>query len=242
MQKTLLYKIKEILKKYPFFASRGKAIRRLLNPVRFYLLRSTPDPLSNYHGFDRGTPIDRYYIEDFLNKNKSYIKGACLEVLNNDYTLTFGDTRVTSSDILDINPENKKATIITDLRAMPEVRDESYDCIILTQVLQFIDSPTTALEELHRILKPGGYILATMPSVSRIDCTSGIQGDFWRFTEASAAILFKNYSEVEITSRGNCRSGIYFLAGAALEEVSKKNLSIDDRQFPLIITVRARKK
>ena len=84
-------------------------------------------------------------------------------------------------------------------------------------------------------------MLATMPSVSRIDCASGIEGDFWRFTEASAKVLFKNFTETKIESHGNCRIGMYFLAGASQEDVPRKILDVNDRQFPLIITVLAKK-
>lgn len=241
MQKAFFNKIKKVLKKASFIASNGKTIRRAITPLRAYMARQTTKPLSDYYGFDRGVPIDRFYIERFLEKNKSHIKGACLEILDDTYTKTFGKERVSKSDILDIDKGNKNATIIADLRHMPEVASNSYDSIIITQVLQFIDDPVSALKEIHRILKPGGHVLATMPVVSRVDCASGIDGDFWRFTEASAKTLFKHFEDARIESHGNCRIGMYFLAGASQEDVSRKILDTDDRQFPLIITALAKK-
>jgi hypothetical protein len=47
-------------------------------------------PLSRRFGFDRGGPVDRVYIEDFLDKNSLHIKGRVLEVADNNYTLKFG--------------------------------------------------------------------------------------------------------------------------------------------------------
>ena len=41
--------------------------------------------------------------------------GACLEVMNADYTHRFGSSRVTSSDVLDVNPANTAATVVADL-------------------------------------------------------------------------------------------------------------------------------
>ena len=241
MQNTFSGKIKKMFKKIPFVSANGKVIRRMLKPLWWYMLRRTTKPLSNHYGFDRGTPIDRFYIEDFLEKNKLQIKGKCLEVLSNNYMKKFGAEKVTISDVIDIDEQNKNATILADLRDMPGVPSNNYDCIILTQVLQFIDEPVQALREIHRILKPGGYVLATLPAVSRIDCTSGVAGDFWRFTQAGAHVLFKNFSDVKVANRGNCRSGMLFLAGVSQEEVSKKILEADDEQFPVIITVLAKK-
>ena len=82
--------------------------------VRWGSLRRTT-PLSRSWGYDRGTPIDRAYIEQFLASHSEDVRGACLEVLNADYTHRFGGERVTSSDVLDINPANTAATIVADL-------------------------------------------------------------------------------------------------------------------------------
>ena len=57
-----------------FFNYFSKNIKKILRPVKWYNLRKTK-PISDIFGLDRGTPIDRFYIEDFLYKNKSLIKG-----------------------------------------------------------------------------------------------------------------------------------------------------------------------
>lgn len=219
-----------------------KFLRRSLSPLVFYKFLSTTQPLSNFYGFDRGIPIDRYYIEDFLEKNKHHVHGACLELLNNSYTKRYGSSKVTKSDILDIDASNQDATIIDDLRDLTDIADNTYDCIILTQVLQFIDDKEAAVKECFRILKQDGVLLATVPSLSRADCVSGTEDDFWRFTQAGAHYLFEKYfKDPTVVPRGNVRTGMYFYAGATLEEISKKILEIDDPNFPTIITIKARK-
>lgn len=213
-------------------------------PAFFYFLSKSTKPLSNYHGFDRGAPIDRFYIENFLEQNKEVISGGCLELLNNDYTLKYGGSKVSKSDVLDIDKSNKNATIIDDLRSLRGIADNSYDCLILTQVLQFIDDTTAAISQCYRILKPGGTILVTLPSLSRIDPISGQAGDYWRFTVASASYLFnKDFKpeQTEVKSWGNVRSGLYFYAGLAQEDSLVKTLEKNDPDFPLIITVKATK-
>jgi SAM-dependent methyltransferase len=198
-------------------------------------------PASFLYGSERGIPIDRFYIEDFLLKNKNCIKGVCLEVADNFYTKKFG-SNVLQSEILDINLKNKKATIYGDIKNLKNVQDNTFDCIILTQFFQFIDDLNLALFEVYRILKPNGVVLATLPSFSRIDPTSGENGDFWRFTKASARFIFQKFfsdKKIFIDIYGNFFSGICFWTGLALEEVPKEKIQEKESDFPLLITVKA---
>lgn len=215
---------------------------RFVKPKFLYFLLKKKKPLSDIYGLERGVPVDRYYIENFLNENKELVKGDCLELLNNDYTIKYGRKNVSKSDILDIDVKNQKATIFSDLKKLDNVFDNSYDCIILTQVLQFIDDYESAISECKRVLKPGGSLLVTLPSIGRIDCASGLDGDYWRFTEASAKYIFSKYfmnEKLKIESKGNVLSGLYFWIGASQEELSDKKLDYLDKNFPIIITVRA---
>ena len=61
--------------------------------VKLADLRRTT-PISRKFGFDRGLPIDRYYIERFLERHASDIHGRVLEIAFNMYTLRFGGERV----------------------------------------------------------------------------------------------------------------------------------------------------
>jgi len=220
--------------------SRRTILRRIFKPAWLYFLSRRLNPLSHNFGSNRGEPVDRYYIEKFLSNNAKLICGNILEIENDIYCLKFGDT--SKCDVLDINKNNPKATIIADLINMPQVADNSYDCVILTQVFQFIDNCEAAIKECYRILKPGGVLLATLPFMSRIDGRAGMAGDYWRFTTASAKYLFgKYFNDLEIISWGNVLSGTAFWIGMAQEELSKKELEHNDSSFPVIISVKATK-
>lgn len=219
-----------------------KVLRRWLKPAWLYFLLPRLSPLSAKYGANRGHIIDRHYIEKFLADNAGAIQGVCLEVLDDSYTRRFGGLRVTRRDVLDINTSNRAANIHGDLRDLSGVADNTYDCIILTQVLQFVDDYEAAVRECARILKPGGTLLVSLPSISRIDVRAGLGGDYWRFTTASAKYVFGKYfspDKLEITSRGNVRSGLGFWVGMAQEELTPKELNYRDPNFPVIITVRA---
>lgn len=218
--------------------SRRTILRRILKPLWLYLLSRQLKPLSRNYGSDRGEPIDRYYIEKFLSENANLIKGSCLEIENNTYCLKFG--RSLQCDVLDMNKNNPKVNIIADLRNVPEIKDETYDCIILTQVLQFIDDYESAIGECWRILKPGGALLVTLPFISRVDARAGVNGDFWRFTTASARYVFSKYfNQLEIKSWGNVLAGLDFWIGTAQEELSKRELDYNDTNFSVLISARA---
>ncbi|MBI3490875.1 MAG: glycosyltransferase, partial [Acidobacteria bacterium] len=73
-------------------------------------------PLSQYWGRDRGTPIDRYYVERFLGGHRADIRGRVLEVRHSEYTNQFGGDAVVARDVVDIDPASPAATITADLR------------------------------------------------------------------------------------------------------------------------------
>ena len=114
-----------------------------------------------------------------------------LEVQEADYTRRFGGSAVERSDVVDLAESNAGATVITDLRAAANIPDATYDCVILTQTLHVIAPMTEAVAECHRILKPGGVLLVTLPCVSRVCLEYGRDGDFWRVTPAGARQLFE---------------------------------------------------
>ena len=60
-------------------------IKRIVNPISIDQFNNL-EPISKVFGFDRGTPIDRYYMEKFLNENRRFIKGRILEIAEDTYS------------------------------------------------------------------------------------------------------------------------------------------------------------
>jgi len=217
-----------------------RGLARLLRPAWIPILRRTK-PLSGVWGWDRGAPVDRYYIEKFLDQHRRHIRGHVLEVGDSRYTGHFG-SGVVSSDVLDISAANPQATIVADLALTDALPESAFDCFILVQTLQYVFDLEAAVREIHRTLKPGGVLLCTLPSVTRIG-SRYLANDFWRFTPASARGLFRDVfgAAIEVTSVGNLLACTAFLAGLAAEEVSETKLRVSDPYFPLLVTVSARK-
>ncbi len=215
-------------------------IMRKIKPVDNYFISQSFDPISSKFGFDRGTPIDRIYIEQFLRENKKSIRGRTLEVVDNTYTKKFGGKKVTKSEIIDNDGKSKIATIFADLRKMDEIASDSFDCLIVTHTFGMIVDFELAIKECHRILKPGGALLVTMSCFSPI--FNNDDTNFWRFTPASAKHFFgKYFQDLQVDTLGNCLTGYSFWVGLSAEEVRKDAFEFNDKRFPCIVTVRGRK-
>jgi hypothetical protein len=200
-------------------------------------------PISRVFGFDRGLPVDRYYIERFLSANESNIGGHVLEIAEDKYTTIFGRDRVTESTVLHVWEGNPKATIVADLTSADFIPSNTFECMILTQTLQFIYDLKAAILTLRRILKPGGVLLATVPGISQISRYDMERwGDHWRFTTLSAQKLFAEVfspSEIHIRSYGNVLSANALLQGLAAEELRQEELDYHDPDYELLIAVKA---
>lgn len=225
-----------------FLGRRQRAlVLRVLRPAPYgTLLRRRA--VSVEWGFDRGTPVDRHFIEGFLSANRDAIHGRVLEVKDDTYTRRYGSD-VEVADVLDIDAGNALATVVADLADAPHVPDDGYDCIVLTQTLHLVYDLQDAIRTCHRILKPGGTLLATMPSASR--CSRELlDTDFWRVTPAAGRRLFGDVfgaGQVEVDYSGNAILTSAFLLGVSVEEVPKGRLEHRDPLWPMLVTVRATK-
>lgn len=202
-------------------------------------------PVSQVFGYDRGLPIDRYYIEGFLQANTRDITGRCLELGDPGYITRFGQG-VTRADVLHYVPGNPLATIVGDLTDAPHIPDNSFDCIIFTQTLQMIVDPRAALRTIHRILKPDGVALITSAGIAKIGRKLGRDdwGEYWHFTSQSLHLISAEIwgeANTTIGSYGNVMSACSFLQGLAAQELLPQHLDHNDDDFGVIITARLQK-
>lgn len=212
--------------------------------VRFGDLRRLT-PISPIFGMERGKPIDRYYIEKFLEAHRGDIKGRALELGDATYIKRYG-TDVTRTDVLHVVAGNPEATIIADLTEADHIPSDAFDCIIFTQALQMIYDMKAAMRTLYRILKPGGVILMTTHGTSKIARRLGRDdwGEYWRLTAQGVSALVKDAApnaELAVRSYGNVLSAAAFLFGLAAEDLKANELDADDEDFEVILGVSIRK-
>jgi glycosyltransferase involved in cell wall biosynthesis len=199
-------------------------------------------PFSTVFGYDRGGPIDRYYIDNFLQLHADSIKGRVLEIGDNEYTLRFGRAKVTQSDVLHVEAGSPKATFVGDLCNTALLPAEAFDCIILTQTLHLIYNYQDAINNCYRILKPGGALLLTVPGISQIDHHEWKEIWFWSFTGYSLKRILSGpfpKEGVRIDTHGNVLVASAFLYGMGLPELKKEQVDYCDPHYQVTITALA---
>lgn len=210
--------------------------------VRFGDLRRV-EPFSRAFGFNRGLPVDRYYIEAFLDRYSGDIGGRVLEIGDDAYTRRFGGEQVTQRDVLHVTEGNPQATFVGDLSDAPHLPSNAFDCILLTQTLHLIYDVRAALTTLHRILKPDGVLLVTCPGISQLAADEWEATWYWAFTARSTRRLFEEaFAEVAVETHGNVLAATAFLYGIAAEELEPAELDHPDPLYQMLITARAVKR
>jgi SAM-dependent methyltransferase len=199
-------------------------------------------PLSDDHGIDRGTPIVRGYIEEFLGQHQEAIRGSVLEVGDSRYTASLGAGRVTTSAVVDVDGINRLATLIANLDEASALPAESFDCIILTEVLHLLKSPAACLRSCHLALRAGGTVLITVPALKRLNPRDP-DSDYLRYTPAGLELLLRRSWDgpFYVSWYGNLRACVAFLVSHVSEEISAEELKFRDDRFPLTVAARAEK-
>ena len=211
-------------------------------------LKSTV-PVSRVFGLDRGKPIDRLYIEQFILESKDEIQHvSCpfriLEVGERTYSKFISKElhlKDVSSDVL--NYKNGE-----DLTKKDTLKKDAYNLFICTQTFNFIYDVKKAIEGAYYMLAPGGMLLATVAGsitpISRYDMDRW--GHFWGFTNLSANLMFSEVfgeSNVEVFSYGNALSATAFVQGLAIEDFEDMGLLTEkDEDYQILIGIRARKR
>lgn len=200
-------------------------------------------PVSRVFGSERGKAVDRYYIEKFLEKNASDIKGCCMEVGADTYIRRYGGDKVTETCITHVEgyANAKKVNFETG----EGCTEGMADCLICTQTLQYIYDVRTAMQNIFAMLKPKGVALITVPGIKPL-CLfdEDSWGENWSFTEKSMTHLCEGLGDkamFSVCSYGNVKVAAAYLYGICCEELEESDFAYQDRQYPFLITVRVQK-
>ena len=211
-------------------------IKRTLATTLWLAWRSRVYPF----GFLRGklyTP-GRFYIDHFLHQHAPVCSGVFLEFGDPQYRHMFAPTVIERYDVLDVTP-GPDVTIVADLQHCPHVSDNTYDVIVCTQVLEHVPNPFAAVAELHRVLKPGGRLLVTVPAAYPYHA---VPRDYWRFTRDSLDLLFgTQFSDVRITSYGNRLTAVATYWYWMRDHLPRAALLYPDPNNPSLLAMSARK-
>ena len=200
-------------------------------------------PIRRDFGWQAGQTIDRYYTENvFLSRYADDVQGHVLEVGDGRYTKRFGEGKVSKSDVLNVKPGSMDTTIVAVSYNSSPYPSNTFDCAILTFTLQFIYDVKSALDistsysEARRGRARGG----AWHDDRRYDDDNW--GDYWKFTSRSVRMLFEQCFRPEfitIQAYGNVLSALASLHGLISSELTREELDHRDKDYELVITVRA---
>ena len=198
-------------------------------------------PFSTDFALERGLPIDRHYIAEFVGTHARDVHGDVMEMSRSTYTSAYGSA-VSSVTIVDIDRTNDQATHYCDLCEPASLPGSAFDCIVLTQTIQYLADLDVAVENLWQSLRPGGVLLLTAPALA---CDDPVGGDFWRFTPAGLLLALGDRLPAEaaitVTGYGNAAEAAAQILAAAVEDVGAKYLAAHDPGYPVIVGARVAK-
>jgi ubiquinone/menaquinone biosynthesis C-methylase UbiE len=108
---------------------------------------------------------------------------------------------------VDIDPA-RKPDIVADVCDMNMFADQSVDVIFMVEVLEHVKTPQRALDEMHRVLKPGGRLFLSTPFILPIH---DAPYDFYRYTQFGLAHLCRGFQHVKIRPRNDYLASVVVL-------------------------------
>jgi hypothetical protein len=195
--------------------------------------------VSRVFGLDRGSSIDRYWIESFLARHSSDAAGSALEVGGTGYiTRFFPRQRPHHLELADDGTPN---CVVRDLEAGPPAAAGAFDTFVATQVFNFIYETRAALRSAAALLNPGGVMLGSVGGITQVSRYDADRwGHYYSFTVQSwERLLREAFDEVHVEVFGNVDSACAFLNGLCAEEVDRAVLDHHDPDYPVLLCFRA---
>lgn len=143
--------------------------------------------------------IERTLISKQLARYAKYIIGNVLDIGGGEqsrYKQLFQYQTFTSLDI----HQGPDVDIVASADHIP-LPDDSKDSLLSTQMLEHVKYPEKCVQEMYRVLKPGGYAIITAPQWNELHAEPN---DYWRYTKYGLIELFERngFKVVEYDQRG----------------------------------------
>ncbi len=118
--------------------------------------------------------------------------------------------------------------VAVDLRRSPLVNvvgqaerlpfaEDKFDLVFCTQVLEYVPDPQAVLDEIHRTLKKGGFLLLSAPAVFPRDSET----EYWRFLPGALKQLLSGFGQIELAPEGNSVIGFIRTTNVCLVSLAR---------------------
>ena len=181
--------------------------------------------------------VSDYYIEAFLRREARVVKGRVLKIGRDRYNSVLAGRDITATSL----GFTDDAELI---HRLADVEDNTYDTLLLIQVLQLVYDLHAVVRHVHRILAPGGILLATVPGTCYAAGGVNEIKPYWGFTNLSLQKLIESvFPErgINIETFGNVLVAMVHLHRLGFGELTQKDLNHRDKHYPLLLTLKAHK-
>lgn len=96
---------------------------------------------------------------------------------------------------LDFDSETRP-DVVGDVQDLP-FKNEEFGALICISVLEHVENPQKAVDEMYRILRKGGKALVYAPFLYSYHAKEGSYQDFFRFSSDGIKYLFRKFSHLE---------------------------------------------
>lgn len=228
------HKFKSSVVKFPLI--------RQLRSIQFRRLQ----PLGN--GRQWGTPIVRYYWDQYLSQYRSDIHGTALEVGTTDTIRQYGGLTLDQVDAIDLSLHSPEVTIVADLSRADHISSNTYDCFVNQFTSHLIYDIEAAIFHSIRILKPGGVLLINFPCVDYYFSHGLDMGTgkplfmYWWFTPLQVENIFRGIGleaqDFSLKVYGNLFTRIAYQLNLPAEELTQHEMEFSDPGHPLLVCAR----
>ena len=183
-----------------------------------------------------GTPVDRYYLNKFLDRIRPLVAGETLEIGGSSANREmYRFSKTTSYQSMDAALQSA-ADVKADAHYPKTWKRAQFHTILAFNVLEHCRRPWNVIENIHRWLISGGRFFGVVPIAQRVH---NDPKDYWRIMPDALSALFEDFDSVEVATFGNLKSCFASLAGISAEEISVEELDEVDPYYPVVACVYA---
>jgi len=112
-------------------------------------------------------------------------------------------------DLVNIDAEPyDQVDVVSDVAVLP-FPDATADVVVSVSLLEHVPEPERVLEEIRRVLKPGGLVLTDIPFVCGYHAAPG---DFRRWTHEGVLRLHEGFEPLQLVNKGGPTSALLWVA------------------------------
>lgn len=180
--------------------------------------------------------LHRLRLEELLAQHQANLAGEVLDIGSKNRRYDAWLSNAKRIEAVDLVPNDQLHVRFGDVESGLEFPDRCFDGVLMLEVLEYLRDPGAALEEICRLLRPGGKAIISAPFMY------SEHGDLVRYTEAGLREILPQDFEVVVAARiGN---GFTVLADIATQLCRSRSFALrtilSGLWFPALLLVRSR--